>query len=293
MRRSMLFLPGNTPNIIINGDALGADCIILDLEDAVAPDQKDAARLLVRNAIGEMGFEGCEVTVRINSLETDYWKDDLDAIIPLRPDMIMPAKVSRLSDIFTLDTYISGLEEKHGMEPNTVKLIPLIETALGVENAFSIATASPRVTALFLGGEDLSADLRCKRTKGGEEIRYARGRMVMAARAAGIDVYDTPFTDVNDDEGIEADSRLARSLGFTGKAAISPRHLEAINRCFSPSQAETDYAREVLAAIEDAKRCGRGAVALRGKMIDAPIAARARQTLAAAEEILAEGGTLQ
>lgn len=105
---------------------------------------------MVRNAIGEMGFEGCEVTVRINSLETDYWKDDLDAIIPLRPDMIMPAKVSRLSDIFTLDTYISGLEEKHGMEPNTVKLIPLIETALGVENAFSIATASPRVTALSL-----------------------------------------------------------------------------------------------------------------------------------------------
>ena len=175
------------------------------------------------------------------------------------------------------------------MEPGTIGLIALIETALGVENAFEIATASPRVRALFLGAEDLSADLHCSRTKEGLEILYARTRLVTAAHAAGIDVYDTPFTDVNDDEGIEADSCLARSLGFTGKAAISPRHLDAINRCFSPSQAETDYAREVLAAIEDAKRCGKGAVALRGKMIDAPIAARARQTLAAAEEILAAG----
>ena len=197
----------------------------------------------------------------------------------------MPAKVSRLSDILTLDTYISGLEEKNGMEPNTVKLIPLIETALGVENAFSIATASPRVTALFLGGEDLSADLRCKRTKGGEEIRYARGRMVMAARAAGIDVYDTPFTDVNDDEGALLDAQFAKSLGFSGKAAISPRHVPLINEAFSPTADEIEYATEVFAAIEQAKRQGRGAISLRGKMIDAPIVERARQTLEAARQL--------
>ena len=293
MRRSMLFLPGNTPNMIINGDALGADSIILDLEDAVSPDEKDSARLLVRSAMKNMGFAGCEITVRINSIDTDYWKDDLEAVIPLKPDLIMPPKASCAEDMRIIDEYIAGIERRCGMEPGTIGLIALIETALGVENAFEIATASPRVRALFLGAEDLSADLHCSRTKEGLEILYARTRLVTAAHAAGIDVYDTPFTDVNDDEGIEADSRLARSLGFTGKAAISPRHLDAINRCFSPSQAETDYARQVLAAIEDAKRCGKGAVALRGKMIDAPIAARARQTLAAAEEILAEGGTLQ
>ena len=293
MRRSMLFLPGNTPNMIINGDALGADSIILDLEDAVSPDEKDSARLLVRSAMKNMGFVGCEITVRINSIDTDYWKDDLEAVIPLKPDLIMPPKASCAEDMRIIDEYIAGIERRCGMEPGTIGLIALIETALGVENAFEIATASPRVRALFLGAEDLSADLHCSRTKEGLEILYARTRLVTAAHAAGVGVYDTPFTDVNDDEGIEADSRLARSLGFTGKAAISPRHLDAINRCFSPSQAETDYAREVLAAIEDAKRCGKGAVALRGKMIDAPIAARARQTLAAAEEILAEGGTLQ
>ena len=213
--------------------------------------------------------------------------------MPQRPDYIMLPKTASRQTVCGCDAAIGEIERRCGMEPGTIGLIALIETALGVENAFEIATASPRVRALFLGAEDLSADLHCSRTKEGLEILYARTRLVTAAHAAGIDVYDTPFTDVNDDEGIEADSRLARSLGFTGKAAISPRHLEAINRCFSPSQAETDYAREVLAAIEDAKRCGKGAVALRGKMIDAPIAARARQTLAAAEEILAEGGTLQ
>ena len=168
----------------------------------------------------------------------------------------------------------------------------LIETALGVENAFSIASASPRVQALFLGAEDLSADLHCKRTKEGAEILYARTRLVMAARAAGIDVYDTPFTDVDDDEGLCADAALAKSLGFTGKAAISPRHLGNINRCFSPTQAEVDHANEVLAALEEGKRQGRGAVALHGKMIDAPIAARAKRTLADAEQILKRGGTL-
>lgn len=285
MRRSMLFLPGNTPNIIINGDALGADCIILDLEDAVAPDQKDAARLLVHNAISQMGFDGCEITVRINSLDTAYWQDDLSAIVPLGPSMIMPAKVSSAADVHTLDAYITKLEAQHNMEQNTVKLIPLIETALGVENAFAIATASPRVAALFLGGEDLSADLRCKRTKGGEEIRYARGRLLLAARAAGIDAYDTPFTDVNDDAGALEDAQFAKSLGFSGKAAISPRHVALINEAFSPTAEEIEYAQEVFDAIEQAKRQGRGAISLRGKMIDAPIVERARQTLAAARQL--------
>ncbi|MBR6574643.1 MAG: CoA ester lyase, partial [Clostridia bacterium] len=170
-------------------------------------------------------------------------------------------------------------------ERNTVKLIPLIETALGLENAFQIAAASKRVAALFLGAEDLTADLRCKRTKESEEIAYARGRMVAAARAAGVDVYDTPFTDVNDDEGIRIDTEKAKALGFTGKASISPRHVPVINEVFSPSQRDIDYAYEVMEAIRIAKEQGRGAIALRGKMIDAPIVNRAKQTIEAAEEL--------
>ena len=285
MRRSMLFLPGNTPNMVINGDALGADCIILDLEDAVSPDEKDSARLLVRSAMKNMGIRGVEITVRINSIDTEYWRDDLEAIIPLKPDFIMPPKSGCAEDIKKIDAYITGIEEKCGMDKGGVKLIPLIETALGVENAFNIATASKRVAALFLGGEDLTADLRCKRTKSGNEINYARTRLVCAARAAGIDVYDTPFTDVNDDEGIIADAEYAKSLGFSGKAAIAPRHVRAINEVFSPSLKDIRYAQDVFEAIRLGKEQGKGAVSLRGKMIDKPIVERARQTLEAAKQL--------
>jgi len=285
MIRSMLFLPGNTPNIIINGAILGADAVILDLEDAVAPAEKDSARILVRNAIRYMGFGACDVIVRINAIDTPFWQKDLDAIIPQKPAMIMPPKVSCAQDVLAVDAYISKLEEKLGLEKNAVALIPLIETALGVENAFAIATATKRVKAIFLGGEDLTADLHCKRTKEGNEINYARCRMVCAARAAGIEVYDTPFTDVNDDEGIYTDAQYAKSLGFTGKSAISPRHVGAINEVFSPSQKDIDYAYEVMKAIRAAKEQGKGAVALRGKMIDAPIVARAQQTIAMAEAL--------
>jgi len=279
MLRSMLFLPGNTPNIIVNGEILGADAVILDLEDAVAPAEKDAARVLVRNAIRYMGFGSCQVIVRINGIDTPFWQKDLQAIIPVKPNWIMPPKVSCAQDVLAVDASITQLEEALGLEKNTVKLIPLIETALGIENAFAIATASPRVKAIFLGGEDLTADLHCKRTKEGNEINYARCRMVCAARAAGIEVYDTPFTDVNDDEGIYIDAQYAKSLGFSGKSAISPRHVKAINEVFSPSMKDIDYAYEVMAAIREAKAQGKGAVALRGKMIDAPIVARAQQTI--------------
>ena len=163
----MLFLPGNTPNILQNGDVLGADAVIFDLEDAVAPDQKDAARILVRNTMQYLDFSKVEVIVRINSVDTPYWKKDLETILPLRPSLIMPPKTSCAQDVLTVDAYLSQLEDSLGYARNTVRLIPLIETALGLENAFAIASASPRVAALFLGGEDLTADLRCKRTKEG------------------------------------------------------------------------------------------------------------------------------
>ena len=281
----MLFLPGNTPNIIVNGDALGADALIFDLEDAVALAEKDAARILVRNAIGYMRFRNCETIARINSIDTPDWRWDLEEIMEARPDVIMLPKASCAGDVKRTDEAIAELEEWHGHAAGGVKIMPLIETALGVENAFEIARASERVVGIFLGGEDLTADLHCKRTKVGTEILYARTRLVCAARAAGVEVYDTPFTDVNDDEGIYTDARFAKGLGFTGKAAISPRHVQAINEVFSPSMEEIDYAYQVVEAIRDAEARGKGAVSLRGKMIDAPIVARARQTIAAAEAL--------
>lgn len=285
MRRSMLFLPGNNPNMLMNGNCLGADAVIFDLEDAVAPAEKDAARILVRNTMRYMDFSGCEIIVRINSIDTPYWEKDLETVLPYRPNLILLPKTGCGEDAMTADRYMTLVEEQNGMEKGMVGLMPLIETAIGVENAYSIASSTKRVKALFLGAEDLTADLQCKRTKEGREIEYARTRLVVAARAAGVDVYDTPFTDVNDDEGIVKDAALAKALGFTGKASISPRHVEAINQVFSPTEKEIDYAYEVMEAIRLAKALGKGATSLHGKMIDAPIVARAERTIAMAKAL--------
>ena len=282
MRRTMLFLPGNTPNMLINGDTLGADTIIFDLEDAVSPDEKDAARILVRNALKYQSFPNCEVVVRINPTDTEFWKEDLKAIIPLKPDVVMPTKVSGGEMIRQVADYITEVEKAAGVEEGSVKILPLIETALGVEKAFDIASADKRVIGLFLGGEDFTADMHCKRTKEGKEIFYARTRLVCAARACGIEAYDTPFTDM---EGLEKDTEFAKSLGFAGKAVISPRHVDIVNAVFSPTESEIEYAHDVMDAIEKGKRQGKGVISLRGKMIDAPIVKRARQVLEMEEAI--------
>ena len=283
MLRSMLFLPGNNPNMLINGGCLGADAVIFDLEDAVAPAEKDAARILVRNTMQYLDLGGCQRIVRINSVDTAYWQKDLQAILPQKPDMILLPKTGTPADALTADAYMTQVEQALGLDETP--LMPLIETALGVENAYAIASCCSRVKALFLGAEDLSADLQCKRTKEGQEIAYARTRLVVAARAAGIEVFDTPFTDVNDDEGAARDALVAKALGFSGKASISPRHVEGINNAFSPTLEEIRYAYDVMDAIELAKAQGKGAISLRGKMIDAPIVNRARQTIAMAQEL--------
>ena len=285
MRRSMMFLPSNNPNLIQNGPLLGADAVIFDLEDAVAPNQKDAARELLRHALQALDFGRCEKIVRINGLDSTWWEEDLETILPLGIDVVMPPKTCDAEYIHTLDAKMSEVERQAGMEEGSVKILALLETAMGIENAYPIAGASKRMTGLFLGAEDLTADLHAKRTKKGDEIFYARQKLLCSARAAGIEAYDTPFTDTTDLDGLKADAEFAKSLGFSGKACISPAHVEAVNRIFSPSEADIEYAKQVFAAIAEAKRQGKGAISLRGKMIDAPIVARARQTLEMASQI--------
>jgi citrate lyase subunit beta/citryl-CoA lyase len=280
----MLFLPGNNPNMLINGSSLGADAIIFDLEDAVSPDEKDAARILVQHTLAALKFGSGGVIIRINSLDTPYWEADVEALAPQGPDIIMPPKVGGAPDIHRLSAKLGEVEKKAGVQKK-ILLMPLIETALGLENAFAVASCDERVTALFLGAEDLTADLRAFRTREGGEIAYARGRIICAARAAGVDVMDTPFTDVNDLEGLREDALLARSLGFTGKALISPRHVDVVNEVFSPGEKEIAYARRVLEAIAEAGRQGKGAVSLDGKMIDPPIVERAKTVLRTAKEL--------
>ncbi|MEG2175057.1 MAG: CoA ester lyase [Oscillospiraceae bacterium] len=286
MRRSLLFVPGNTPGLLMNSDILGADSVIFDLEDAISPTEKDAARILVRNMLRFLGCDGCEVIVRINPIDTEDGRRDLEEIVPLRPGAILPPKVGCAQDVRLLCEHIGRVETRCALPEGVTRLMPLIETSMGVENAMAIATADPRICALCLGGEDLTADLRCQRTRTGDEIFYSRTRLVMAAHAAGVEVYDTPFTDVDDLEGLAADARFARSLGFAGKLAISPRHVATINEVFSPSDSEMRYAHEVMEAIREAQQQGRGVVSLRGKMIDAPVVARARQVIEQEQSIL-------
>lgn len=274
MIRSLLFIPGNSPSLLVGGGFLGADALILDLEDAVAPAEKDAARLLVQNAVRWFKRFPVRTIVRVNALDTPYFRADIQTVLPAEPDMIMLPKSGTRSDIEQALSVMSVT----GNEKTA--LFPLVETALGIENAYSIAASSPRVYGLLLGAEDLTRDLHTKRTGEGAEIAYARGRIVCAARAAGKEVYDTPFTDVNDDAGILADTETAKSFGFTGKASISPRHIDPINRIFSPSPAEIREAQDIVRAAKEAEKEGRGVIALNGKMIDAPVLARAEQVLA-------------
>jgi citrate lyase subunit beta/citryl-CoA lyase len=268
--------------MLLNGALLGSDSIIFDLEDAVSPDEKDAARILVSNLLGSLDFNKREIIIRINSIGTPYWQKDLDAVIPRKPDAIMPTKVSSGDDVRAVSACIEKIEKENGLAPGKIGIVPLLETALGIENAFDIARSDKRVLALFLGAEDLTADLRCKRTRAGNEVLYARSRLVNAARAAGIEACDTPFAAIDDEDGLIADAELAKSLGYSGKAAISPRQISIINEIFSPSKEDIEYAQSVFRAIESAHAQGKGAVSLNGKMIDAPIVERARQVLEAA-----------
>ena len=289
MTRSLLFLPGNAPNLLIHGESLGADAVIYDLEDAVSPTEKDAARLLVRNALRQPRRGRAARIVRINALDGPLWQADRQALVPQRPDFLLPPKVDGAQAVRTLDEALSALEQASGLPEGSIRLLPLLETALGIERAFEIAASHPRVAGLLLGGEDLSADLRCKRTKQGDELLYSRGRVVCAARAAEVEAYDTPFTDVDDLEGLEQDARFAKGLGFTGKAVISPRHIDAVHAVFSPTTEEIAHAHDVLEALETAKAKGQGVVALRGKMVDAPVVKRALQVLEAEREMGQEG----
>lgn len=278
LRRTMLFMPGNNPGMIQNAGILGADSIILCLEDAVSLAEKDSARILVRNAIRTINFYDCEVVVRVNPLSTEYGEEDVNVIASVKPDVLMVPKATE-EDIKAVDEIVSRVEEKQGFIKGEIGLFPLIETAYGLENVYSIIKSSNRVKGVLLGAEDLTADLGIKRTKEGEEIFYARSKVASACKALRVDAIDTPFTDLDDIEAFRKDIEKAKSIGMTGKSAINPRQIDLIHEVFAPTKQEVVYAKRVLEAMEEAKREGKGVFSLDGKMVDAPIIARAESTI--------------
>ncbi len=270
----MLFVPGNNPSMVQNAGILGADTIIFDLEDAVAQTEKDSGRFLLKNALSQLKYPQCDITVRINAVDTPFWQDDLRSLVGSGIDGLVIPKVEKAEDINLIEQFIEALSPD-----SQLYFIPLIETAKGVEEVYAILQASDRIEAVFFGAEDYTANTGAKRTKEGNEIYYARSRIVNAAAACMVDAIDTPFTDVDDLDGLEKDTLFAKQLGFSGKAVISPRHCSLIKRVFFPSIDEIEYAKRVLDVVVEADKAGKGVISLDGKMIDKPIVMRAHRVL--------------
>ncbi len=279
LRRSRLYLPGNQPKLMVNAGIHGPDGIILDLEDAVAPGEKDAARLIVRNALRTLDFFGAERMVRINQGKLGL--EDLAFIIPHNVHVILIPKVESAEQVREIDRQIQTLCKEADRSP-PVFLMPIIESARGVMNALEIAEASPNNIALTIGLEDYTADLGVPRTREGSESLWARSQLVNAARAAGLQAIDSVFSDVDDEDGLRESAKKAKALGFEGMGCIHPRQIRPIHEVFAPTEAEIEKAQVIVTAFEEAQAKGLGVVSLGSKMIDPPVVKRAQQTLALA-----------
>jgi citrate lyase subunit beta/citryl-CoA lyase len=272
LRRSRLYLPGSEPKFFINAGLHGADAIILDLEDSVHPAEKDAARVLVRNALRGVSFGSAERMVRINQLPMGL--ADLQEIVPEAPDVILIPKVERPDQVTQVDKAVQETAARAGLA-RPIWLMPILESALGIENTFAIAGASKRIVALTIGLEDYTADLGVVKTAEGEESSFARRRLVNAAHAAGVQAIDSVYGDIGDLDGLRAWARRSRALGFEGMGCVHPRQIPVIHEAFSPSQEEIQKALKIVAAFDDAQRRGLGVVSLGSKMIDPPVVQRA------------------
>ena len=280
MRRTMLYLPGNNPNMLTRGYLFGSDGVVLDLEDAVAMVEKDTARILVSKYLKPGEFGSCYVSIRINGVDTEYWKDDLAAIVPnKRLDGIRVPKVEDAGTVKIIDEELSRLEEKNGLPVGKLTLHCLLETAHGIWNAYEIAKASPRIEAIIPGGEDLRADLKTNRSDDSTELEWARRMLVFAARAAGVEPLDTVFPRITDDEGLRKETEFIKQLGFSGKSIIHPNQIKIIHDIFTPTEAEIAKAQKIIAAAKEAAERGQGAVTVDGKMVDIPVVKRAEYTL--------------
>jgi citrate lyase subunit beta/citryl-CoA lyase len=275
LRRSRLYLPGNAPKFFINAGLHRPDAIILDLEDSVPPSEKDAARLLVRNALRTVDFYGAEKMVRINPPP-----DGLGEIEALSGHGVHTFLMPKVEDAEAVHVAADLLDQ---LERPEIALIPIVESARGVLNAFAIASASPRVVALAIGLEDYTADIGAQRTAVGRESLWARSQIVNAARAAGVQPLASVYSALDDQAGLHEWLIEARGLGFTGAGCLHPRQIRVIHAAFAPSQAEIEQARRIVQAFEDAQTDNRAVVVVDRHMVDAPVVARARQVLRLAE----------
>lgn len=280
LRRTRLYLPGNEPHYFLNAGLHKPDCIILDLEDSVSYNEKDAARILVRNALLNVNFGDAEKMVRINAFPLGY--EDLQAVVPHNVQTILIPKCESASQVIEVDREIDKILAQKKIK-RKIFLIPIIESALGIVHTFEIASASKWNCGLAIGLEDYTADIGVERTKAGNESLFARSSVINSAKAVGIQALDSVFSDLDDDEGLFQSTREAKSLGFDGKGCIHPRQIKIIHDAFVPPEKEIAYAHRVVDAFKEAQKNGSGVVALGSKMIDAPVVKRAQRILSLAK----------
>jgi citrate lyase subunit beta/citryl-CoA lyase len=275
-RVTRLYVPGNAPAMMINAGLHSADGIILDLEDSVAPGKKDEARMLVRNALRQVNFNGAERMVRIN--RGDDGLADLEYIIPHNVNLVLIPKCEGRETVVAVDSKISEIKRKKGLT-NMVHLMPIIESALGVERSFEIAVSSGNVVAIAIGLEDLTADLGVPRTAEGRESFYARTRLIIAAKAAGIQPIDSVFSDVSDMEALRLNVIASKALGFEGMGCIHPRQVQVVRKGFAPDMEEIEKAKMIISAFHEAEENGLSVTTIGASMVDPPVVMRAQRTL--------------
>ncbi|EEX70876.1 citrate (pro-3S)-lyase, beta subunit [Alloprevotella tannerae ATCC 51259] len=274
----MMFVPGNNPGMMQDAFIYGPDSIMLDLEDSVTMAEKDAARLLVHNALKTIDYGNTEMVVRINPLNTAYGKKDVEAVVKAGVHVIRMPKTETAEEVREVEREIERVEKEIGCLGRT-KIMAAIESTLGIVNAYEIAVASERMMGIALGAEDYCANLKTQRSPEGTELLFARQQIVVAARAAGIDALDTVYSNLNDMETFRKEVELIKQLGFDGKSIINPRQIEIVNEVFAPTEKAIEKAKTIIAAIKEAEKRGSGVIAVNGKMVDRPVVIRAQRTI--------------
>ena len=288
LRRSMLFVPGSNAAMLSNSFIYKPDSIMFDLEDAVALKEKDSARLLVAHALQHPLYQEIETVVRVNPLDSEFGLLDLNAVVRAGVDVVRMPKTETAQDVVDMDNAITDIEKICGREVGSTKMLAAIESPLGITQANQIATASKRLIGIALGAEDYVSNLKTERSPEGIELLFARCSILQAARAAGIQAFDTVYSNANNEEGFLKEAALIKQLGFDGKSLINPRQIELLHNLFAPTQKDVDQAKRIIEAAEEAERQGSGVVSLNGKMIDAPIIDRAKLVLERAKSGIRE-----
>ena len=273
-----MFVPGNNPGMMQDAFIYGPDSIMLDLEDSVTMAEKDAARLLVHNALKTIDYGNTEMVVRINPLNTAYGKKDVEAVVKAGVHVIRMPKTETAEEVREVEREIERVEKEIGCLGRT-KIMAAIESTLGIVNAYEIAVASERMMGIALGAEDYCANLKTQRSPEGTELLFARQQIVVAARAAGIDALDTVYSNLNYMETFRKEVELIKQLGFDGKSIINPRQIEIVNEVFAPTEKAIEKAKTIIAAIKEAEKRGSGVIAVNGKMVDRPVVIRAQRTI--------------